>query len=122
MRYGMTKLKTNERKVKAVLDPRLTELVGDKLMASTRDQGRCFVVKNLDTHLTLYDIACMLKASVGWNVRPDRFLKSYRGKNNVVVFTEELPPDRCFPISGTDQWIVVSEFVPAALVADSSCL
>jgi len=61
--------------MKAKLDPELAEEVGRSLMAATLGVGKRYILKNIEAGWTFIDVVKMLKASLKWSVRPERFLK-----------------------------------------------
>jgi hypothetical protein len=97
--------------MKAKLDPELSDEVGRPLMAATLGLGKRYILKNIEAGWTFIDVVKMLKASLKWSVRPERFLKATgKNSNNLVIFAVTEPPTSFLQVSGTTRYINIVDF------------
>jgi hypothetical protein len=101
----------NEKKAKSLLDPELATTVG-ALMTTPLSQGRLYEVRNLDSAWDLRQIVKTI-AETGWNIRPERFIKSTsRSSNNVLVFATTPPRQFDIKVNGSTRWLSIITHEP----------
>ena len=96
----------NEKHAKSLLDPELAATVG-AIMSTPMSQGRLYEVRNLDSAWDLKQIVKTI-AETGWNIRPEKFIKSTsRTSNNVLVFATSPPRQPDIRVTGTTRWLSI---------------
>jgi hypothetical protein len=82
-------------------------------MNTPNSMGCMYVLKGLINTLTYQDVAKMIKEDIKWNIRPEKFIKSFSNKyNSMVVFSITPPPQRLVQFNGTSNYVEIEDFIP----------
>ena len=99
------------KQAKALLDPDLAAAVGP-LMATPESQGKLYEVRNVDSNWDLKQVVKTI-AETGWNIRPERFIKSSsKNSNNILVFATCPPKQNDIRVQGSTRWLSIIEHAP----------
>ena len=104
------------RQAKAELDPKLAEYIGP-LEDVSDDDGKRYIIKNIESHATMLDVAKIMWEAMRWKVRPERFLKTQsKNRNSIVVFADQEPKHTSVPYEHSGEWVQIVDYVDPKVV------